>query len=173
MLFKIHGYDVDFPHQAYGVQLVFMNQVLKTLDTEANALLEAPTGCGKTLSLLCSALAWHQRAKSLAIQRQQEAILGRQQAVTTHTDGKPQNSASVKGASSNSKAAEPQQLGVPQDDGYNPDEFKTPRIYYATRTHSQIAQVMLAHAPACDNRQCSVCLMLFNRCATHLCAGCA
>lgn len=159
MLFKIHGYDVDFPHQAYGVQLVFMNQVLKTLDTEANALLEAPTGCGKTLSLLCSALAWHQKAKSLAIQRQQEAVLGKKAAIPVHPSGKGSDAADVKGAPSNAKAAEPQQPGdaLAQDDEYNPDDYKTPRIYYATRTHSQIAQVRNFR---CNGVSVRCCLML-------------
>lgn len=61
MIYKIAGHDVEFPHQAYGVQLSFMDKVLRTLENEGNALLEAPTGSGKTLSLLCSALAWQRR----------------------------------------------------------------------------------------------------------------
>ncbi|KFM23029.1 Fanconi anemia group J protein-like protein [Auxenochlorella protothecoides] len=44
--YKIGGCDVVFPHQAYGVQLSFMNKC-----------------SGKTLSLLCSSLAWQQREK--------------------------------------------------------------------------------------------------------------
>ena len=63
MEYKIAGYTVQFPHQAYGVQLGFMDKVLKTLSAQQNALLEAPTGSGKTLSLLCSALAWQERLK--------------------------------------------------------------------------------------------------------------
>lgn len=63
MEYTISGHTVRFPHQAYGVQLSFMAKVLQTLTTESNALLEAPTGSGKTLSLLCSALAWQERQK--------------------------------------------------------------------------------------------------------------
>lgn len=41
---KVCGFEVEFPHKPYGVQLAFMNQVLRAIDHEDNALLEAPTG---------------------------------------------------------------------------------------------------------------------------------
>lgn len=56
--FKVAGHDVAFPRQPYGVQLVFMDKLIRTIEGGHNALLEAPTGCGKTLALLCGALAW-------------------------------------------------------------------------------------------------------------------
>ncbi len=60
---KIAGHDVEFPHQPYGVQYSFMAKVLQTIINRENALLEAPTGSGKTLSLLCSALSWQRKLK--------------------------------------------------------------------------------------------------------------
>ena len=54
-----------------SLQLTFMERVLRSLSTKANALLEAPTGSGKTLSLLCAALAWqHQQKIELAAKRE-------------------------------------------------------------------------------------------------------
>lgn len=44
--YTIGGCQVHFPHQAYGVQLSFMNKVIAALEGGHNALLEAPTGEG-------------------------------------------------------------------------------------------------------------------------------
>lgn len=123
MNYKIAAYDVDFPHKAYGVQLGFMEKVLKALDNHSNALLEAPTGSGKTLSLLCAALAW---------QRQQKIDLAKGD-VDTHVKGDPDNDVE-------------DTLQTDVSDSLYPDskpkqQKRCTRLYYATRTHSQIAQV--------------------------------
>ncbi|XP_073035876.1 regulator of telomere elongation helicase 1 homolog [Primulina eburnea] len=56
--YKIRGIDVDFPYEAYDCQLVYMEKVIQSLQDKCNALLESPTGTGKTLCLLCATLAW-------------------------------------------------------------------------------------------------------------------
>uniref|UniRef100_A0A7N0VD81 Regulator of telomere elongation helicase 1 homolog n=1 Tax=Kalanchoe fedtschenkoi TaxID=63787 RepID=A0A7N0VD81_KALFE len=57
-IYRIRGIDVDFPFEAYDCQLVYMEKVIQSLQDKCNALLESPTGTGKTLCLLCATLAW-------------------------------------------------------------------------------------------------------------------
>lgn len=52
------GRRVDLPHEAHGPQLVFMEEVIRCLDSRENALLVAPAGSGKSSAVLCAALAW-------------------------------------------------------------------------------------------------------------------
>ena len=56
--YDICGVPVDFPFEAYSPQLVYMEKVVLALEQGTNALLESPTGTGKTLCLLCAALGW-------------------------------------------------------------------------------------------------------------------
>lgn len=131
MHYKIAGCDVEFPHQAYGVQLSYMNCVLRALNSESNALLEAPTGCGKTLSLLCAALAWQRRWKEEA-----EAGMKDQEP----EDPQPCKRQAEDALPSGEDTAE---QGVP---AARRRRGPPPKIYYGSRTHSQIAQVMKGNA---------------------------
>ncbi|RWS16463.1 regulator of telomere elongation helicase 1-like protein [Dinothrombium tinctorium] len=59
----INGIEVKFPYKPYPIQKAYMNQVLACCKQRKNGLLESPTGTGKTLSLLCSTLAWLQKKR--------------------------------------------------------------------------------------------------------------
>ncbi|GER44162.1 regulator of telomere elongation helicase [Striga asiatica] len=108
--YKIRGIDVDFPYEAYDCQLVYMEKVIQSLQNRCNALLESPTGTGKTLCLLCATLAWR---KSLG----------------DFTRGLSERN-SVRGS---------QHLDA---DLQQSQSSKFPTIIYASRTHSQIRQVV-------------------------------
>lgn len=54
------GVEVSFPYEAYDCQLDYMSAVIQALQDGKNALLESPTGTGKTLCLLCATLAWRE-----------------------------------------------------------------------------------------------------------------
>ncbi|CEL98142.1 unnamed protein product [Vitrella brassicaformis CCMP3155] len=57
----IGGYAVDFPFEPYDCQKIYMAHVIRALSTGQHALLESPTGTGKTLCLLCATLAYRAR----------------------------------------------------------------------------------------------------------------
>ena len=48
----------SFPYEPYQIQKDFMSKILTSLENNENALLESPTGSGKTLSLLAPVLAY-------------------------------------------------------------------------------------------------------------------
>ncbi|KAH1255960.1 Glutamate receptor 3.2 [Glycine max] len=62
-VYLVGGLQVEFPYQPYGSQFAFMARVISTLNLvqkegHCHALLKSPSGTGKSLSLLCSSLAW-------------------------------------------------------------------------------------------------------------------
>ena len=60
----VGGTCVNFPFNPYEIQIEYMRKVLECLQDGKNGLLESPTGTGKTLSLLCSSLAWLEKARA-------------------------------------------------------------------------------------------------------------
>eukprot|EP00466_Bigelowiella_natans_P014652 jgi/Bigna1/67409/fgenesh1_pg.3_\ len=126
---KIGGYDVDFPFKPYPSQLAFMSKVagnfrwfreyftklwihqkvLCAISSCENALLESPTGTGKSLALLCSSLAWLRVEKAKKQDKNSQEEVG----------------------------------GSDSQENIATQRKKTKaRIFFATRTHSQIAQII-------------------------------
>ncbi|KAA3479358.1 putative ATP-dependent DNA helicase DDX11 [Gossypium australe] len=60
-----------FPYKPYSIQIDFMNALYHSLDKGGVSMLESPTGTGKTLSIICSALQWvlDQRQKDQSVKR--------------------------------------------------------------------------------------------------------
>ncbi|XP_004302912.1 PREDICTED: regulator of telomere elongation helicase 1 homolog [Fragaria vesca subsp. vesca] len=110
--YDIRGIDVDFPFEAYDCQLVYMEKVIQSLQQRSNALLESPTGTGKTLCLLCATLAWR---KSLGV----------------FSTGPNVKTSLINGDKSGGSLSQSQS----QTNDH-------PTIIYASRTHSQIRQVI-------------------------------
>eukprot|EP00210_Caulerpa_lentillifera_P006789 g6488.t1 len=54
----VGSHRVVFPGEPYNVQLPLMERVLRALDAKSHALIEAPTGVGKTVALLCASMQW-------------------------------------------------------------------------------------------------------------------
>ena len=56
---KFGSVEVNFPYDAmYDVQVSFIERLMAAAENGDNALLESPTGTGKTLCILCGLLAW-------------------------------------------------------------------------------------------------------------------
>ncbi|KAF9149935.1 Fanconi anemia group J protein [Linnemannia schmuckeri] len=61
--FVTNGIRIKFPFTPYKSQQDMMSKIVEALQTQENALLESPTGSGKSLALLCGALAWLENEK--------------------------------------------------------------------------------------------------------------
>ena len=122
-IFSINGIDVDFPKDAYQCQLDYMRSTIQALNSSTNALLESPTGTGKTLSLLCSTLAWqkHTRAAGARVTHKLEYNAG----------------PTLQGGSSSSSVR-----AIISDKDLKKQKVAPCTIVYASRTHSQLAQVV-------------------------------
>ncbi|CAI9786498.1 unnamed protein product [Fraxinus pennsylvanica] len=142
-ILHIGGLPVEFPYQPYGTQLAFMNRVISTLDRSqrdgnCHALLESPTGTGKSLSLLCSTIAWQQNRKSKNLQ-----------ANLTHSSSKPNPEATTDpinhggGFIPETQPSGNPGIAPPARTNFRKEKSKlAPTIFYSSRTHTQITQVI-------------------------------
>ncbi|KAK7402386.1 hypothetical protein VNO78_14615 [Psophocarpus tetragonolobus] len=138
-VYHIGGLEVEFPYQPYGSQFAFMGRVISTLNRaqregHCHALLESPTGTGKSLSLLCSSLAWQHHYKSI-----QHHLKSAQEATT---DPLAYGGGFVPDETSLSSASEIPDRTQTEVNNKKQKKKEAPPIYYASRTHSQISQVV-------------------------------
>ncbi|XP_014388295.1 PREDICTED: regulator of telomere elongation helicase 1 isoform X3 [Myotis brandtii] len=117
----LSGVTVDFPFQPYKCQEEYMAKVLECLQKKVNGVPESPTGTGKTLCLLCSTLAWREHLR--------DAISARKIAERTQGDLFLDRPLSSWG----NAASEGDATACYAD---------IPKIIYASRTHSQLTQVI-------------------------------
>lgn len=120
-ILNIRGVTVHFPNEAYDVQRSYMEKVIECLQEGVNGILESPTGTGKTLSLLCSTLAWLEDKKAAL---QMRVGLG--------------NTSDRRG----SGILATLQHAVDDNGGGMSAMFGAPKIIYSSRTHSQLSQVV-------------------------------
>uniref|UniRef100_A0A667WAE2 Regulator of telomere elongation helicase 1 n=1 Tax=Myripristis murdjan TaxID=586833 RepID=A0A667WAE2_9TELE len=118
----LNGVTVKFPFTPYECQKDFMTKVLECLQKKVNGVLESPTGTGKTLCLLCATLAWRENFKdTISARKIAERLGGAEMFPNT-----PLSS-----------------WGTAATDGDTPTFYTdVPKIIYASRTHSQLAQVI-------------------------------
>ncbi|XP_075032722.1 regulator of telomere elongation helicase 1 [Mixophyes fleayi] len=119
---QISGVTVDFPFTPYKCQEDYMVRVLECLQKGVNGVLESPTGTGKTLCLLCATLAWRQHFKDgITVRKIEERMNGAQLFPDRPTAAWGNDETNAHGSA------------------YYSD---IPKIIYASRTHSQLTQVI-------------------------------
>lgn len=121
----IRGIPVTFPFEPYDIQKDYMEKVIECFQTQSNGLLESPTGTGKTLSLLCSSLAWLSLKKA-------------EMQARTHLppDIEDETDSFLKSLSETIKG------GVAGEGAAGKAFMQCPTIIYSSRTHSQLSQAM-------------------------------
>ncbi|XP_053368397.1 regulator of telomere elongation helicase 1 [Clarias gariepinus] len=118
----LRGVNVDFPFTPYPCQTDYMSKVIECLQNKVNGVLESPTGTGKTLCLLCAALGWRAYFKDSISARKIAERLGGAELFPD----RPMSS-----------------WGTTATDGETPAYYTDiPKIIYASRTHSQLTQVI-------------------------------
>ncbi|KAH8416818.1 hypothetical protein KR222_005993 [Zaprionus bogoriensis] len=125
----IAGIPVHFPFEPYEVQRAYMEKVIVCLRDGTNGVLESPTGTGKTLSLLCSSLAWIRTRQSEMQLNMQKMQKEQQQQQHQHHSKMGAGVAAVLGGEIAGAMGKANNWGVP-------------KVIYASRTHSQLNQAM-------------------------------
>ena len=113
------GVKVLFPFEPYQSQMAMMSTIITALNSlsDGHALIESPTGTGKTMSLLCASIAWQ--------------IDQRDKQMENLTQLKYEDKNLVKGEDKKSDYQK-----VPKI-----PKATVPKIYYTSRTHKQLSQV--------------------------------
>lgn len=110
-----------------------MEKVIEALQNSSNAVLESPTGTGKTLCLLCSSLAWILTKKAQV----QASKVGPLEMI-----GEGENKPIILPANCLNDIGQDIGSELEAACGAKGGAWGVPKIIYASRTHSQLTQVM-------------------------------
>ena len=126
------SYSVKFPFpEPYPSQIVMMEKILFALREGTNALLESPTGTGKTACLLCATLAFAEHEEKQRIKQK---------------NTKKKNTKKRKDTEKEEKEEKEEDLELKRTKGvkeeYTGGEPSKVTIVYVSRTHSQLQQVI-------------------------------
>lgn len=164
----INGFRVEFPKdiKPFPPQIAVMNKILTALKRKQHALIESPTGTGKTLSLLSSVLAWYVETRENNMKELEKELNEKKESSPSsvveinqkvQTPKKEQRTPDILNTSNSDddfespppfteKMPMPMKYEVethPVEAGKQEkvEKFKC-QIIYVTRTHSQIKQVI-------------------------------
>ncbi|KAH7832041.1 putative DNA helicase required for mitotic chromosome segregation CHL1 [Monocercomonoides exilis] len=129
---ELHGVQVKFPCKPYLPQRLIMDRLIGAISTSTNALLESPTGTGKTLALLCGSCAFQQKMKKELLPKAPFAKGSTSNLSSSAPRYPPVTTSDIEDIVPNEKS-EPNYYQKPK---------YYPRIFYLTRTHMQIKQIV-------------------------------
>ncbi|ORE00659.1 FANCJ [Hepatospora eriocheir] len=66
---KINGVDVELPFEPYESQKICIENLITAFKNSSSALIESPTGTGKSISILCSALAYQKHHNNTLLEK--------------------------------------------------------------------------------------------------------
>lgn len=165
--FPMMGIPVAFPKGLTPLvpQKIVMSKVLQALKTKQHALVESPTGTGKSLALLCASLAfqkemrrknWERKAKvgttpenkglpdgwraangMFVEAREEDAMKKEEDDGAIKVEDRAAKNTAINSNNNNNKSSTPPQSERKEEE----KEEEVPRIFLCSRTHSQIAQL--------------------------------
>ncbi|XP_071742966.1 Fanconi anemia group J protein homolog [Lepeophtheirus salmonis] len=146
--YTIQGVKVSFPYErAYPSQIAMMSKILDALEKGRNALLESPTGSGKSLALLCASLAWQKRergrVKEFNAAVDNKILEGISEGLFEEEEDAEEEEETLNEGGSNGfmSSSVPTPLH-PELLSRRPRKRRVPKIYFGTRTHKQITQII-------------------------------
>uniref|UniRef100_A0A0N5C376 DNA helicase n=1 Tax=Strongyloides papillosus TaxID=174720 RepID=A0A0N5C376_STREA len=162
----ISGVNVAFPgsFDPYPSQSDIMKKNIFSFDESKNVLIESPTGSGKTMALLSSAIGWlkHYKDEIRMSERNCKKHGGIINMLNKENDNEKlkeeevkseENNCDAEGCLNNNDNVKSECIENKEDNLDACTCMKKIQIYYATRTHKQIAQVIkeLKRLPYCYN----------------------
>ncbi len=130
----IGGVSVTFPagRRPFAPQLAVMARAVAACDRGEHALLESPTGTGKTLALLCSTLSWQAHRYNVDC------------AVRARASAPVDPGSALLGLAFDSDHGGPaaRQQPIVPGSGKQQPAVKRHKVFFASRTHTQLAQVV-------------------------------
>ncbi|KAI8891940.1 hypothetical protein BC833DRAFT_654057 [Globomyces pollinis-pini] len=143
----ILGVKVMFPYVPYQSQLDLMKNIILSIENGQNAILESPTGTGKTLSILCSSLSWLEQAKQKRLEELSKRRLDFQKLAESLASLPELNECTkLNNVESDKSVIKENTSGVHGSEStgaaIEPESFRIPKIYITSRTQKQIHQTV-------------------------------
>jgi len=128
------SYSVKFPFpEPYPSQIVMMEKILFALREGTNALLESPTGTGKTVCLLCATLAFAEHEEKQRIKQKNTKKKNTKKRKDTEKEEKEEKEEDLEDLK-RTKGVKEEHTGS--------EKASKVTIVYVSRTHSQLQQVI-------------------------------